>query len=95
MVRIPGGACRILMAVVCAMEALAQHLPLEYPQVVSQVRLWRGLAELLILSVCTMCLKAIEFSKIRLLPEPFRGPGMGLGGHLVTIRVLEHPWGPT
>ena len=21
--------------------------------------------------------------------------GMGLGGYLVTIRVLEHPWGPT
>ena len=38
---------------------------------------------------------AENFSK----PDFFRNPsialGMGLGDHLVTIRVLGHPWGPT
>ena len=27
--------------------------------------------------------------------NPSVAPGMGLGDDLVTIRVLEHPWGPT
>ena len=36
-----------------------------------------------------------RFPKIRLFQNPFVAPGMGLGDDLVTIRVLEHPGGPT
>ena len=45
---------------------------------------------------CVGCLVTLEgFSHFHFFRNPFVAPRMGLGGHLVTIRVLEHPWGPT
>ena len=36
-----------------------------------------------------------DFQKFDFFGNPSVAPGMGLGDDLVTIRVLEHPWGPT
>ena len=36
-----------------------------------------------------------RFPKFDFFGNPSVAPGMGLGDDLVTIRVLEHPWGPT
>ena len=36
-----------------------------------------------------------RFLKFDFFGNPAVTPGMGLGDDLVTIRVLEHPWGPT
>ena len=36
-----------------------------------------------------------RFPKFAFFRNPSVAPGMGLGDDLVTIRVLEHPWGPT
>ena len=36
-----------------------------------------------------------RFPKFAFFRNPFVAPGMGLGDDLVTIRVLEHPGGPT
>ena len=36
-----------------------------------------------------------RFPKFAFFRNPSVAPGMGLGDGLVTIRVLEHPWGPT
>ena len=47
-------------------------------------------------AVFTGCLVAPEkISKFDFFRNPSAAPGMCLGDHLVTIRVLEHPWGPT
>ena len=35
-----------------------------------------------------------SFSHFHLFRNPFFAPRMGLGDHLVAIRVLEHTWGP-
>ena len=36
-----------------------------------------------------------RFPKFAFFRNPSDAPGMGLGDDLMTIRVLEHPWGPT
>ena len=35
-----------------------------------------------------------KFKNSHFSPNPYVAPGMGLGDHLVTIWVFEHPWGP-
>ena len=46
---------------------------------------------------CVGCLVTLElfFSHFNFFPNPAVAPRMGLGDNLVTIRVLERPWGPT
>ena len=36
----------------------------------------------------------VRFPKFAFFRNPFVAPRMGLRDHLMTIRVLEHPWGP-
>ena len=44
---------------------------------------------------CVGCLVALEkFSHFDFFRNPSVAPRMGLGDHLVTIPVLERPWGP-
>ena len=54
-----------------------------------------GLAEGNIICRCVGCLVTpARFPKLAFFENPV-APGMGLGDDFVTIRVLEHPWGPT
>ena len=44
---------------------------------------------------CLGCLMTPEkISKFNFFRNPFVAPGLGVGDHWVTKRVLEHPWGP-
>ena len=36
-----------------------------------------------------------NFSNFDFFRHPCVAPSVGLGDHVVAIRVLEHPWGPT
>ena len=47
------------------------------------------------LPLCRLVSDTCKISEIRLFRNPSVAPGMGLGDDLVTIRVLEHPGGPT
>ena len=45
---------------------------------------------------CVGFLVTLEsFSHFHFFRNPFVAARMGLGDHLVTMQVLEHPWGPT